>query len=211
MKWNAAFALYGGHGTTQSSTIVYEIEPGGHLGWHTDATEETQYIIAGSGELLLEDGQQECRRPGQRLCAPDAAASRSRQCRHGNPPGRGLFRRGDVHADVRQHDAPAKDSRPRHPESQRLNSPERPRHPRRDPSGIRIGRSVLTRPPLASRGGCPASARSVTSLAGRWFSTQRKSGRQSRKTATFVPSQENERGHARMVRQSQLATIAACA
>ena len=37
MKWNAAFALYGGHGTTQSSTIVYEIEPGGHLGWHTDA------------------------------------------------------------------------------------------------------------------------------------------------------------------------------
>lgn len=56
VKWNAAFALYGGHGTTQSSTIVYEIEPGGHLGWHTDATEETQYIIAGSGELLLEDG-----------------------------------------------------------------------------------------------------------------------------------------------------------
>jgi len=48
--------LYGGHGTTQSSTIVYEIEPGGRLGWHTDATEETQYIIAGSGELHMEDG-----------------------------------------------------------------------------------------------------------------------------------------------------------
>lgn len=112
VKWNASFALYGGHGTTQSSTIVFEIEPGGHLGWHTDATEETQYIIAGSGELLLEDGQQACRRPGQRLCAPDAAASRSRQCRHGNPPGCGLFRRGDVHADVRQHDAPAKSKNP---------------------------------------------------------------------------------------------------
>jgi quercetin dioxygenase-like cupin family protein len=48
--------VYGGHGATQSSTIVYEIEPGGELGWHTDATEETQYIIAGKGELRTEDG-----------------------------------------------------------------------------------------------------------------------------------------------------------
>jgi mRNA-degrading endonuclease RelE of RelBE toxin-antitoxin system len=35
-----AFAVYGGHGTTASSTIVYEIEPGKRLGWHTDAAEE---------------------------------------------------------------------------------------------------------------------------------------------------------------------------
>src|SRR2546421_12309906 len=56
ITWNASFASCGGHGATQSSTIVYEIEPGGHLGWHTDATEETQYIIAGSGELKMEDG-----------------------------------------------------------------------------------------------------------------------------------------------------------
>jgi quercetin dioxygenase-like cupin family protein len=56
VHWAGAFAVYGGHGTTQSSTIVYEIEPGHRLGWHTDATEETQYIIAGSGKLFLEDG-----------------------------------------------------------------------------------------------------------------------------------------------------------
>jgi len=56
IAWNAAFASCGGHGADQSSTIVYEIEPGGHLGWHTDATEETQYIIAGTGELKMEDG-----------------------------------------------------------------------------------------------------------------------------------------------------------
>jgi quercetin dioxygenase-like cupin family protein len=54
--WNAAFATCGGKGADQSSTIVYEIEPGGHLGWHTDQTEETQYIISGTGELLTEDG-----------------------------------------------------------------------------------------------------------------------------------------------------------
>ncbi len=32
VRWAGAFATYGGHGATQSSTIVYEIEPGGRLG-----------------------------------------------------------------------------------------------------------------------------------------------------------------------------------
>jgi quercetin dioxygenase-like cupin family protein len=56
VSWQGAFAVYGGNGTTASSAIVYEVEPGRRLGWHTDATEETQYIIAGSGKLYLEDG-----------------------------------------------------------------------------------------------------------------------------------------------------------
>ncbi len=56
VRWNGAFVVYGAHGTTQSSTIVYEIEPGGRLGWHTDATEESQYIVAGKGELHIEGG-----------------------------------------------------------------------------------------------------------------------------------------------------------
>jgi quercetin dioxygenase-like cupin family protein len=56
VSWQGAFAVYGGHGATASSTIVYEIEPGKRFGWHTDATEETQYIIAGEGKLYLEDG-----------------------------------------------------------------------------------------------------------------------------------------------------------
>ena len=56
IAWNASFASCGGYGADQSSTIVYEIEPGGHLGWHTDATEETQYIVSGTGELKMEDG-----------------------------------------------------------------------------------------------------------------------------------------------------------
>jgi hypothetical protein len=56
VSWQGAFAVYGGRGATASSTIVYEIEPGKRLGWHTDATEETQYIIAGHGKLYLEDG-----------------------------------------------------------------------------------------------------------------------------------------------------------
>jgi len=70
VRWNGAFVLYGGHGTTESSTIVYEIEPGGRLGWHTDATEETQYIIAGSGELQLEDGSKHAVGPGSVFVLP---------------------------------------------------------------------------------------------------------------------------------------------
>jgi quercetin dioxygenase-like cupin family protein len=56
IRWAGVFASYGGHGADQSSTVVFAIEPGGHLGWHTDATEETQYVIAGSGELRTEEG-----------------------------------------------------------------------------------------------------------------------------------------------------------
>ena len=70
VRWAGAFAVYGGHGATQSSTIVYEIEPGGHLGWHTDATEETQYIIAGTGELSVEGGATHQIGPGSVFVLP---------------------------------------------------------------------------------------------------------------------------------------------
>jgi quercetin dioxygenase-like cupin family protein len=70
VRWAGAFVAYGGHGTTQSSTIVYEIEPGGRLGWHTDATEETQYILSGSGELRLEDGTTHKVGPGSVFVLP---------------------------------------------------------------------------------------------------------------------------------------------
>ena len=56
VRWQGLFASYGGGGAKQSSTVVFEIEPGGRLGWHTDQTEETQYIIAGTGELQLDEG-----------------------------------------------------------------------------------------------------------------------------------------------------------
>jgi quercetin dioxygenase-like cupin family protein len=70
VSWAGAFAVYGGHGATASSTIVYEIEPGKRLGWHTDATEETQYIIAGQGKLYLEDGSTHAVGPGSVFVLP---------------------------------------------------------------------------------------------------------------------------------------------
>src|SRR5262249_31671983 len=70
VRWAGAFAAYGGHGTTASSNTVHEIEPGGRLGWHTDATEETQYILAGTGELRLEDGTKHKVGPGSVFVLP---------------------------------------------------------------------------------------------------------------------------------------------
>ncbi len=43
-------------GSTVSTTIVFEIEPGGRLGLHTDQTGETQDIVSGTGELQRDDG-----------------------------------------------------------------------------------------------------------------------------------------------------------
>jgi quercetin dioxygenase-like cupin family protein len=65
-----AFAVFGGHGATACSTIVYEVEPGKRLGWHTDATEETQYIISYEGKLYLEDGSAHDVGPGSVFVLP---------------------------------------------------------------------------------------------------------------------------------------------
>lgn len=56
VRWDGAFVSYGLHGSDQSTVIVFEIEPGGRLGWHTDQTEETQYIVSGTGQLQRDDG-----------------------------------------------------------------------------------------------------------------------------------------------------------
>lgn len=56
VEWQGAFAAYGGHGAADTTTIVFEIAPGKRLGWHTDQTEETQYIVAGTGELHTDEG-----------------------------------------------------------------------------------------------------------------------------------------------------------
>ena len=78
VSWQGAFAVYGGNGTTASSAIVYEVEPGKRVGWHTDATEETQYIIAGSGKLYLEDGTTHQVGPGSVFVLPTPMRTISR-------------------------------------------------------------------------------------------------------------------------------------
>ncbi|HET7093958.1 MAG TPA: cupin domain-containing protein [Thermomicrobiales bacterium] len=56
INWLGAFACYGGKGAANTVVVPFAIEPGGHLGWHTDSLEETQYIISGQGEFQRDDG-----------------------------------------------------------------------------------------------------------------------------------------------------------
>src|SRR5262245_37561862 len=56
INWTGAFPFYGGHDADDTVVVPFSIAPGGHLGWHTDSLEETQYIIAGHGELQRDDG-----------------------------------------------------------------------------------------------------------------------------------------------------------
>jgi quercetin dioxygenase-like cupin family protein len=53
--WTGGYFAYGGSKAQQSCTIYFAIPPGDRLGRHVDTAEETQYILSGIGDLLLDD------------------------------------------------------------------------------------------------------------------------------------------------------------
>ena len=55
-EWIGGFFAYGGSGADKSVIISFAVPPGKRLGKHTDTAEETQFILGGSGDLLLDDG-----------------------------------------------------------------------------------------------------------------------------------------------------------
>jgi quercetin dioxygenase-like cupin family protein len=58
-KWVGGYFAYGGNGANSSTVIYFAVPPGKRLGRHTDTAEETQFFLAGSGELLLDAGPKE--------------------------------------------------------------------------------------------------------------------------------------------------------
>ncbi|MCU0309026.1 MAG: cupin domain-containing protein [Thermoleophilia bacterium] len=54
--WVGGYFAYGGAGAQASVVITFAIPPRKRLGRHTDTAEETQFILAGAGTLLLDDG-----------------------------------------------------------------------------------------------------------------------------------------------------------
>jgi hypothetical protein len=109
VHWAGAFAVYGGHGTTASATIVYEVGPGKRLGWHTDATEETQYIIAAPPNCTWKMVRS-IRLGLAAFCHPNTGETRSRQRWHGHLASSRIFRGGNVHAKLRQRDDAAEET-----------------------------------------------------------------------------------------------------
>jgi quercetin dioxygenase-like cupin family protein len=60
-EWVGQFFAYGGSGADQSTVIYFAMPPGKRLGRHTDTTEETQLVLSGKGELLLDEGSKPVR------------------------------------------------------------------------------------------------------------------------------------------------------
>jgi quercetin dioxygenase-like cupin family protein len=54
--WVGGYFSFGGRKAEQSCTIYFGIPPGDRLGKHVDTAEETQYVLSGTGDLLLDDG-----------------------------------------------------------------------------------------------------------------------------------------------------------
>ena len=62
-NWVAGWFAYGGQGADGSAALYFSIPPGKRLGQHIDMTEETLYILSGSGDMLLDEGARPVR-PG---------------------------------------------------------------------------------------------------------------------------------------------------
>jgi quercetin dioxygenase-like cupin family protein len=60
-QWVGGYFAYGGDGSDKSAIVYFAVPPGKRLGRHTDTAEETQFILSGSGDLLLDDGAKSLR------------------------------------------------------------------------------------------------------------------------------------------------------
>ena len=112
--------------TTASSTIVYGVEPGKRIRWHTDATEETQYIIAGTGKLDLEDGTTHQAGPGSVFVLPTPMRHDLENTGKETLCAVAFFAAAMFTQDFDQVDVAAEEPHPRHAEPRRLRSHMRP-------------------------------------------------------------------------------------
>jgi quercetin dioxygenase-like cupin family protein len=55
MRVRAGFPISSGTGTKSTAVVYFEVEPGEHLGSHTDSAEEILLIVAGRGEATIGD------------------------------------------------------------------------------------------------------------------------------------------------------------
>jgi len=53
MRVRAGFPISSGTGTKSTTVVYFQLEPGEHLGSHTDSAEEVLLIVSGSGEATI--------------------------------------------------------------------------------------------------------------------------------------------------------------
>jgi quercetin dioxygenase-like cupin family protein len=57
MRVRAGFPISSGTGTKSTAVVYFELQPGEHLGSHTDSAEEILLILEGQGEATIGDEQ----------------------------------------------------------------------------------------------------------------------------------------------------------
>lgn len=57
MRVRAGFPISSGTGTKSTTVVYFELEPGEHLGSHTDSAEEILFIVEGKGEATIGEEQ----------------------------------------------------------------------------------------------------------------------------------------------------------
>jgi len=53
MRVRAGFPISSGTGTKSTTVVYFELEPGEHLGSHTDSAEEVLLVVSGRGEATI--------------------------------------------------------------------------------------------------------------------------------------------------------------
>jgi quercetin dioxygenase-like cupin family protein len=53
MRVRAGFPISSGTGTKSTTVVYFELQPGEHLGSHTDSAEEVLLIVSGNGEATI--------------------------------------------------------------------------------------------------------------------------------------------------------------
>jgi quercetin dioxygenase-like cupin family protein len=72
MRVRAAFPVSSGTGTKSTAVVYFELEPGQHLGRHTDSAEEILLVVSGTGEAMIGD-ERATLRPGTLAVVPALA------------------------------------------------------------------------------------------------------------------------------------------
>jgi quercetin dioxygenase-like cupin family protein len=57
MRVRAGFPISSGTGTKSTTVVYFELEPGEHLGSHTDSAEEILFVVSGRGEATIGEEQ----------------------------------------------------------------------------------------------------------------------------------------------------------
>src|SRR4051812_15671342 len=55
LRTRDGYLLHAGHGTTASSAVLFEVDPGCHIGRHFHTAEETVLVLEGSVEVTVGD------------------------------------------------------------------------------------------------------------------------------------------------------------